>query len=382
MLRTHSHTQIGVLTKNTIPLITPVIDHTILCQHFVLLVSPDHSAQLPYIEHFLRQKDINLTVIPLESDLQSLNHALKPYQNSNIAINLSEGRPGITGQLLLWAKQHKQCAFWLNANTDKLRFLLPESTPPIPLADHICIPEFLALKGMIFQEGYRHLPSQNQLLPLAAKWLTKAHSHRQAFQTLNWLSSSANGLELTSLSCARHLWNKPHLQQLIRDLTDLNLVKKEGERRITFSDPTIASFVRGGWLEYACFSTLHQLKSTRHDIQDIALGVKIERQLQGTSVINELDVIALVNNRLFLIECKTGKLSQKPVLNQQTIYRLDSITELLGESCHGFVVSLEPLGHQINTRALEVGIHLLEGYDIKQLSQRIESIANGHNEHI
>ncbi|MGR5070136.1 Card1-like endonuclease domain-containing protein [Vibrio alfacsensis] len=381
MLLTHTHIQIGVLTKNTIPLITPLLDQALLCQQFILLVSPNHTAQLPYFERFLRQRNINLTVIQLKSDLQCLDPVLLPYKNNRVAVNISEGRPGITGQLLLWAKRHKHCAFWLNANTDKLRYLLPEDHPPIALGDHINISDFLALNGMAFKEGYRHLPNQDQLLPLASKWQTKMHSHRRAFQTLNWLSSSASGLDLTSQSCARHLWNKPHLQQLIRDLKDLELVRKEGDRRVTFSDPTVASFVRGGWLEYACFATLHKLKATRNDIQDIALGVKIERHVQGTAVVNEIDVIALINNRLFLIECKTGKLAQKPLISQQVIYRLDSLSELLGESCHGFIVSLEALGNQVNTRALEVGMHLLEGSNIEQLTTRIEWIANGGYSH-
>ncbi|MDN3686078.1 DUF1887 family CARF protein [Vibrio sinaloensis] len=127
-------------------------------------------------------------------------------------------------------------------------------------------------------------------------------------------------------------------------------------------------------LNIMLFAQLKELKKTRADIQDIAMSVKVERGDKNNPLRNEIDVIALINNRLYLIECKTGMLEPKE--SQLALYRLDSLAEVFGPLTQGALLSFDSISPLIKRRAKEIGIQVLDNNTMVQLRNALNTRAS------
>lgn len=366
------HNQIAVLTDNTIPIVTPLLDKHIACLHLILLASPHHQKALKHLRHFFEGSALDISVIDIDDNLTDMSIILAPFKDAAVAINITEGDKGICSHLLLWANQHSKTCFWLNTQTDTIHFLFPQNVQPQTLADKLKIPTFLALKGMSISSMQSHLPGPKVLRALAIHWAKNAAPRKKAFKSLNRLALSAN---IKTLISNRYSCPSDKAKPLLRELARENLITVLRDGRIKFSSVEVKHFCSGIWLEYACFEILRSLRSHRTDIQDIAMNVLVERDGSGKLLRNEFDVMALINNRLFIVECKTGTM---PTDTQQLIlYRLDAFSDLLGTSCHGFLVSLWDLNESVLGRAAEIGMHFLHANDVMTLGHEIANIADG-----
>ncbi|WP_072016631.1 Card1-like endonuclease domain-containing protein [Vibrio sinaloensis] len=380
MLLSQPHTQIAVLTDNPIPVVTPLLDGQIACSHLVLLVTRQHKDHLPALREFLTTKQIDITVIKLKTDLQVITPLLDPFAEENVVFNLTEGRAGITGSLLLWANQHNKPAFWLNNHKDRLRFLLPEQHAPLALEDNIDIQGFLAVKGITAEFEY-HLAKNavmqadqalnRALVVLGMKWAKLPESYDTALQSMNRIAQRMHG--------NRGYIDKylPRQRELFDDLTSAGLLVWEDEYRFRFIHKTAKRFLCGFWLEYGCFGLLHHELKKREDFQDIALGMRFTRSHDGEDLLNEMDVVLLLNNRLFLIECKSGFRVTENESASKTIYQLDSLADLLGDSCHGILLTRKRTSELAYSRAAERGIGIYGGERITQLADDICTITDG-----
>ncbi|WP_455623656.1 Card1-like endonuclease domain-containing protein, partial [Parabacteroides sp.] len=87
--------------------------------------------------------------------------------------------------------------------------------------------------------------------------------------------------------------------------------------------------------------------------QDIKLGVLIKRT-ENTNQ-NDLDVVFISGNKLFVVECKTGILGEK--MFNETVYKATAIKEtVLGLSANTFIVSLATEDEKLKKTAKNMGI--------------------------
>ena len=93
-------------------------------------------------------------------------------------------------------------------------------------------------------------------------------------------------------------------------------------------------YLTGGWFEeYVYYLVKKHIKP-----DDMAIGFRISRA--GVRHNNELDVVFTKNNKLFVIECKTGVQTER--LFNEIVYKLCAIKEaLLGVSCYSYIFSLK-----------------------------------------
>lgn len=93
-------------------------------------------------------------------------------------------------------------------------------------------------------------------------------------------------------------------------------------------------YLTGGWFEeYVYFLIAKYIKP-----QDMAIGVRISRNSVRHD--NELDVVFMKGNKLFVIECKTGVQTER--LFNEVVYKVCAIREaLLGVSCYSYIFSLK-----------------------------------------
>ena len=93
------------------------------------------------------------------------------------------------------------------------------------------------------------------------------------------------------------------------------------------------------WITWVWFEEYMYYKIAKNFKPDnIALNVHISRK--GLRRRNELDVVFIKNNRLFVIECKTGVQTER--LFNEIVYKACALREaLLGVSCYSYIASLK-----------------------------------------
>jgi hypothetical protein len=126
-------------------------------------------------------------------------------------------------------------------------------------------------------------------------------------------------------------------------------------------------FYDGGWLEEYVFLKIQgmQLKPTQY-----AMNVKVNQKHSDTH--NEIDAMVVKNNRVLLIECKSGK----QIDAQDAIYKLGQVVKQVGGSmAQGLYVSAKPLTEGDSRRAKEYNIKVIQEDDLPNLSNYLRDWA-------
>lgn len=113
-------------------------------------------------------------------------------------------------------------------------------------------------------------------------------------------------------------------------------------------------YLTGGWFEEYIYYFIEKELSPN----DIAINVRIRRG--DVRHDNELDVVFTMNNKLFVIECKTGVETER--LFNEIVYKACAIKEaLLGVSCHSYIFSLKRDDRDILSRiAKNMGVTFID----------------------
>ena len=116
--------------------------------------------------------------------------------------------------------------------------------------------------------------------------------------------------------------------------------------------PHEIDYLTGGWFEEYVYHTLLQAIEP----QEIALGVRISRP--GMQHDNELDVVFIKANTLFVVECKTGVATDH--LFNEIVYKACALKEtFLGQSSHSYIFTLKnDYDHHLQQVADMMGITL------------------------
>lgn len=113
-------------------------------------------------------------------------------------------------------------------------------------------------------------------------------------------------------------------------LTDFGFVPELPDQLM----PKEIDYLTGGWFEEWVYYTLLQLVHP----QQIALGVRIFRP--GSQHNNELDVVFIKANTLFVVECKTGVATDH--MFNEIVYKVSALKEvILGMACHSYIFTLK-----------------------------------------
>ena len=155
--------------------------------------------------------------------------------------------------------------------------------------------------------------------------------------------------------------------------------------RYQFTDVEAARYLTGGWLEeYVWIET--QRAVPNFDPNDLRLGAFVDNSpvenitRQDEKWRNEIDVIALHNHRLLMIECKTGHLDTAENVKkegaQAAVYKLDSLRQQIQRKFSECVlVSLHPLPWGAASRAAALGIHVVQNADVPHVGEMISEWA-------
>lgn len=123
------------------------------------------------------------------------------------------------------------------------------------------------------------------------------------------------------------------------------------------NDKDVQKLMSGGWLEIVVASAL-----SRDDYRDIHLGVYFEKSTQRKNKYTrqELDVMAMYQDKLLIVECKAKKWDSATQASE-AIYKLSALSDIGGLNTIPVFVSLRDVPNDAKTRAAEQGIKVITG---------------------
>ncbi len=142
-------------------------------------------------------------------------------------------------------------------------------------------------------------------------------------------------------------------------------------RTIEFQSVEAARYLGGFWLEeYVWF----MIKDA--GIEQVRCGQEIQWDKKTQ---NELDIVAIHNNRLLIVECKTRRYAQDSRKDNDTIYKLDSVAkDLRGLYGKKWLISAGKVPEDTITRAKPKEIEVISGEAIapEKLKRAIQKWMN------
>ena len=299
-----------------------------------------------------------------------LKHVFNTNSGDNLIFNASSGyRLMVLVTLEYFSSNNKQ-AFVVDKFTNTLHWLHPSSKKSEIIDSKLKISEYLKLfssqvltKGQTIQE-----PQNRQNL---THWLIS--NIEQFGSSLAAMNHIAMRADMTlQYRMDNKYKKKPHLQNILNRFAQVGILKIK-HQTIIFKDEDSRFYANGGWLENHVFGLFFDMKKNRDSISDLAKGMEIVRA-KG-AVKNEIDVIAMANNRLHLIECKTRKFTKQNHANTPgaaAIYRLDTLKDSFGgNSGKAMLVSYQKLSRYTEQRAKDLGIYCCSYTQLKQLQQHL-----------
>ena len=211
------------------------------------------------------------------------------------------------------------------------------------------------IDSLIKNDGSGFLPQVNGII------------HNEVLDRNQQLRSPQDYQELNYVSYRDH--------QVLRRLNDDGILAwtADDDKKIQFPSAEAAQYLGGRWLEEYVW---HIARDT--GAEHIAAGMDITDAAQRKDgVRNELDLVMVHNNRLLLVECKTGQI-QKEQRDSEVIYKLDSLASHAGGLyCERLLVSATPVDHQrkngqkvtVSARARSYDIDVLQYQGVKKLRE-------------
>jgi len=235
------------------------------------------------------------------------------------------------------------------------------------------ISDTITLKNYIQAHGYKVTGQSSYSLPNEAIAWINILLNKPLHENLQNLLQNLQGVKadpLGRLKLAGPPSQDPQTQQLIELLLHAELMTKEADEMYIVHQQAF-KLLQGGWLEQWTAFQLREIQRENPVLQDIELGIKITNpahvfddpnnpnNIQTLS--NEMDVSALYNNSLLIVECKTGKeFRGETVL--ATLNKLATINRQIGGlKGQALLITLHPLSAHLKAQADLLNIQVFEG---------------------
>ena len=376
-------THICLLGRDPSANLTPLADRDIPSQRLIICFTTSQSDQLKSLKMVAKTRGIQVDSWQLPSNatteqlklsfMQLIEAEHQPPQTSEIFakywFNASNGsRQQVLAAYEVMRSYHFPI-YIVEPSLDRLCWLYPDGKASDEITDTIKLHEFFTLNGCRLVSQKRLSKQAKHLKSIGENWLGKSKQLGKGLAKLNYLAAVAKGHKLVAL-LDRPMLADQALQWLLDDLVKKNLIEVQG-KKVMFCDQETLFFCSGGWLEQVTYSYLSELTNNLKEVQDHGYSLEVERLVGSQTVLNELDVVALVNNKLFVIECKTKQFERGEA--NQVLYKLDSLAERLGGiKAKAALVSFYGINSAAKRRARELNIEIIGPRELPSLKKHIE----------
>jgi len=348
------------------PNITPVLDASFKPQKVILLTSPEKQAQAERLKQVMQPAGVRVSCWQID-DAMDVEHIrsrvleLLEKHEDGIALNATGGTKPMSIAAYEVFRGLDLPIFYVHPEKDRVVWMHPSGREAFDIEDRIRLPQFLQAHG-VRSESMNRTAMPGHLRELTRVLIRDIGRFTRALGTLNYLAFQASSSLRAALPDDKRAW------KTLRDLLDLfaaaSLLDVIGGD-VRFRDEEARFFVNGGWLEHHVLSVVQKIRGGDSHIHDLAQGLEVVRG----DVRNELDVVFLCDNSLYLIECKTKQFRQG---GSDVVYKLDALTDAMGGlRASSLLVSFQTLGKADGNRARQAGIHVCEGRNIQRLDEVI-----------
>jgi hypothetical protein len=376
--------QVLLVSDQPTPNLTPAIDPRTRPDEVVLVVSHGKTEQAGWLEDTLKPRGIRVSRWAIDDpwDIVQVRERMLAlaveYDGSELVLNATGGTKPMSIAAYEVFRDLGLPIFYVHPANDHLVWMYPWERSGFDLADRLKLPAFLQAHGAQIDGDIERSGIPAQLRELGEGLVRDVQRLEQPLATLNWLASRAEG-SLTVTLERRQLGDRK-LEGLLQRFVDAGAARLDGAE-LRFADEAARFFANGGWLEEYVFGVIQGLRGELKQIQDLARGVEVTRGGGQRPVRNELDVVFLADNRLYVIECKTRRFKSDGAdgPGAETLYKLDTLAPLLGGlGARAMLVSFQPLSDPDRRRAKELAIRSCVGGELHGLADRLRRWVNGY----
>lgn len=335
-------------------------------RHIRALVSPEMKERA---ENFIQTCarlgiECDTTLLP-RKDVDSIKIQLdkirQQYGDESIAMNISGGTKLMAFAAFEWANVNGLPSLYVETLERKIYTHSKGAWNKIPLPELVGHEILLKVYGYSIKEKRAGKISKNLRSKLNAIAEIAKIGDPAPFNDLTDIVNSTSGN--TGFYCA--YVRKPLLNSLLQCLKDCGKLNFTSTH-VSFPDERARKWCNGLWLEEYVQSVIEGLKEEGR-INTCAFSV---HTVTPHGVANELDAIFTAGNRLFIIECKSGKMNKSS--NSGILYRGDSLAASLGGIFTQFMIcSIVKLDGMDAERAREQKIRLVSGEGLHDLRENI-----------
>jgi len=372
---TSPQVQVCLVSEQAAANLLPALDPSLKPQEVVLLVSSKMQRRADALEAVLCEAGIQTSFIPLadEHDYGKLADAMLELagarEDQSIALNVTGGTKLMALAAQAVAMEAKWAVFYVDVDTDEVIWLAP--TPHRqPLQQQLRLRHYLGGYGFSLDEGIERPPRERRHDDLLRTLITQVGSLEQPLAQLNWLAQQAEDRHSLRTTLTEQQADSRALAALLREFEAAGALAVDGTT-LTFANEAERDFVKGGWLERHVFQTVDDL--TRElELRDKASNLVVRDQ---DGVKNELDVLFLARNRLFVIECKTARMDkpEAPKANDALFKLTELCRRVGGLGTRGMLVSYRRLREEEKRLAGALRIELATGSELAQLKGKIKN---------
>lgn len=375
---------VGLIDKDPIRLLTPILDKRSTCKKAIFIGSHEDKLMFQRLSSVLKKHSVlsefyqipsGPSVKGIKAEILDLANRLLTH-NDDVYFNASCGLRHRLLSVYEVFRQFKWPIFVVEPFSDRLCWVYPEGKENSFIQDHISLEEYLSIFGAIC-ERQTHCFGESHYLDLinvCRQWAKSASELGPGLATLNYLATTCRKQQVLSVELSDTQQSYTELNRLIDDLCQCNLAAYEGGI-LSFLGNRARRFANGEWLELLVNHHIEELSDTISTIQDKALNLQITRNVNSEEVKNEIDVAAIVNNKLHLIECKTKSMKSN---GDDTLYKLESIKDLLGGfQARAMLISFRSLNSSDISRAKDLELALIGPKELPSLSEHLHIWLNG-----
>jgi hypothetical protein len=376
------HTHVCLVSAQAAPNLLPLLDDSLKPKKVILLVTPQMRDKADYLSAVIMPRGIQVVIHHLKNaeayDLiqDEILEILSEEKPDNIALNATGGTKWMSLAAVDTFRMNGSPVFYVDINSDQILFL-EKNEPAHKLTQNIKLTSYLNAYGY-------EVTNKDQAQP---QGLTKDLSHfcrelvmnvsnwGNAIGKLNRIASEADNNNTLVGQLNDLDYKDSQFSTLLKACLAANLIDEFNIDTIVFKSQETRQLANGGWIEDYVNSLLNELKG-KGKIQDSPkLNLCIKKVGSKKPHDNELDVAFMAKNRLHIIECKTKNFKGRSIkqAGSETLYKLDSISDLGGLGTKAMLVSYRELSKPDQQRAKDLKIKVVEGRQIQQLKSELES---------
>ena len=369
---------IGIIDQDPVHLVTALLHRSFNAKKMIFIGVADQVLQYQQLKSVVEAKGIetaffeipiDLNITAIKKKITELAEQVKQSQQQAY-FNASCGlRHHLLAAYEVFRSYHWPI-YVVEDYNDELCWFSPEEKAPEQIEDHIGISDYLTLFGAEcdIEENNIYLNLQHCIGSLGSKWANNARELDPGLATLNYLATACRKAQRLDVELNEKQQSYRELGMLIDDLTQSGLASYD-RGKLSFTSEEARRFANGEWLECYVYQLVEEIHTELKTIQDLTIAQQVYRKVGTQDVRNELDVAAVVNNKMHIIECKTKSMAND---GDDTLYKLESIRDLLGGlRARAMLVSFRPLKHHDITRATELGLALVGPDQLPKLKNHL-----------